>query len=142
TWAGQTLPAYRQWQPPLARRRTEVAARLPRRRPSLFSVASYGDVVAAHPDIEEGPHMEPLVLSEKRGRVGWVTLNRPKALNALNDALIDQLVAALQGFDSEKGVGAIVITGSDKAFAAGADIAAMKDWSFVDAYKDDYITRN
>ncbi len=86
--------------------------------------------------------MEPLVLSEKRGRVGWVTLNRPKALNALNDALIDQLVAALQGFDSEKGVGAIVITGSDKAFAAGADIAAMKDWSFVDAYKDDYITRN
>jgi enoyl-CoA hydratase len=86
--------------------------------------------------------MEPLVLSEKRGRVGWVTLNRPKALNALNDALIDQLVAALQGFDSEKGVGAIVITGSDKAFAAGADIAAMKDWSFVDAYKNDYITRN
>ncbi len=86
--------------------------------------------------------MEPLVLSEKRGRVGWVTLNRPKALNALNDALIDQLVAALQGFDSEKGVGGIVITGSDKAFAAGADIAAMKDWSFVDAYKDDYITRN
>jgi enoyl-CoA hydratase len=86
--------------------------------------------------------MESLVLSEKRGRVGWVTLNRPKALNALNDALIDQLLAAVQGFDSDRGVGAIVITGSDKAFAAGADIAAMKDWSFVDVYRDDFITRN
>jgi enoyl-CoA hydratase len=86
--------------------------------------------------------MEPLVLSETRGRVGWVTLNRPKALNALNDALIDQLVAAVQGFDHDEGIGAIVITGSEKAFAAGADIAAMKDWSFVDVYKHDYITRN
>jgi enoyl-CoA hydratase len=86
--------------------------------------------------------MEPLVLSETRGRVGWVTLNRPKALNALNDALIDQLVAAVQGFDHDEGIGAIVITGSEKAFAAGADIAAMKDWSFVEVYKHDYITRN
>jgi len=86
--------------------------------------------------------MESLVLSETRGRVGWVTLNRPKALNALNDALIDQLVAAVQGFDHDEGIGAIVITGSEKAFAAGADIAAMKDWSFVDVYKHDYITRN
>jgi len=86
--------------------------------------------------------MESLVLSETRGRVGWVTLNRPKALNALNDALIDQLVAAVQGFDHDEGIGAIVITGSEKAFAAGADIAAMKDWSFVEVYKHDYITRN
>jgi enoyl-CoA hydratase len=86
--------------------------------------------------------MDPLVLSETRGRVGWVTLNRPKALNALNDALIDALVATAQGFDRDDGIGAIVITGSDKAFAAGADIGAMKDWSFVDVYKSDYITRN
>jgi enoyl-CoA hydratase len=86
--------------------------------------------------------MEPLVLSEARGRVGWATLNRPKALNALNDALIDELVAALQRFDRDDGIGAIVITGSEKAFAAGADIAAMKDFSFVDAFKDDFITRN
>jgi len=82
------------------------------------------------------------ILSETRGRVGWVTLNRPKALNALDDALIDELVEALQSFDRDEGIGAIVITGSDKAFAAGADIAAMKDWSFVDVFKDDYITRN
>jgi enoyl-CoA hydratase len=85
---------------------------------------------------------EPHILSEARGRVGWVTLNRPKALNALNDALIDELGVALQAFDRDDGIGAIVITGNEKAFAAGADIAAMKDWSFVDVFKDDYITRN
>jgi enoyl-CoA hydratase len=86
--------------------------------------------------------MEQLVLSETRGRVGWLTLNRPKALNALNDALIDELGAELQRFDRDDAIGAMVICGSDKAFAAGADIAAMKDWSFTDVFKDDYITRN
>jgi enoyl-CoA hydratase len=86
--------------------------------------------------------MEPLVLSETRGRVGWTTLNRPKALNALSDALIDELVAALQRFDRDDAIGAIVITGSEKAFAAGADISGMKDRSFVDVFKDDFITRN
>ena len=86
--------------------------------------------------------MEPLVLSEARGRVGWATLNRPKALNALNDAVIDELVGALQRFDGDDAIGAIVITGSEKAFAAGADIAAMKDYSFVDVFKGDFITRN
>jgi enoyl-CoA hydratase len=85
---------------------------------------------------------EQTILSETRGRVGWVTLNRPKALNALNDALINELGAALQAFDRDEGIGAIVITGSQKAFAAGADIAAMKDWSFMDVFKDDFITRN
>jgi enoyl-CoA hydratase len=85
---------------------------------------------------------EQHILSEARGRVGWVTLNRPKALNALNDALIDQLGAALQAFDRDDGIGAMVITGSEKAFAAGADIAAMKDFSFIDVFKDDFITRN
>jgi len=82
------------------------------------------------------------IIVETRGRVGLITLNRPKALNALNDALMDELGAALAGFDADEGVGAIVLTGSDKAFAAGADIGAMKDWSYMDVYKSGYITRN
>jgi enoyl-CoA hydratase len=79
---------------------------------------------------------------ETRDRVALVTLNRPKAMNALNDALMDELGAALRAFDADDGIGAIVITGSDKAFAAGADIGAMKDWSYMDVFKTDYITRN
>jgi enoyl-CoA hydratase len=82
------------------------------------------------------------LLIETRDRVGLITLNRPKAMNALNDALMDELGAALRAFDADDGISAIVITGSDKAFAAGADIAAMKDWSYMDVYKSDYITRN
>ncbi len=82
------------------------------------------------------------IVVETRDRVGLVTLNRPKALNALNDALMDELGAALRAFDADDGIGAIVITGSDKAFAAGADIGAMKDWSYMDVFKTDYITRN
>ena len=65
------------------------------------------------------------ILVETRGRVGLITLNRPKALNALNDALMDELGAALLAFDADANIGAIVITGSEKAFAAGADIGAM-----------------
>jgi enoyl-CoA hydratase len=82
------------------------------------------------------------ILVEARGRVGLVTLNRPKALNALNDALMDELGTALAGFESDDNVGAVVITGSEKAFAAGADIAAMKDWGYMDVFKTEYITRN
>jgi enoyl-CoA hydratase len=82
------------------------------------------------------------LLATTHGRVGLVTLNRPKALNALNDALMDELGAALRVFDGDDGIGAIVITGSEKAFAAGADIGAMKDWSYMDVFKSDYITRN
>lgn len=85
---------------------------------------------------------EALVLVETRGRVGLLTLNRPKALNALNDALMDELGAALLAFDANEDIGCIVITGSEKAFAAGADIGAMKDWSYMDVYKTEYITRN
>lgn len=85
---------------------------------------------------------EPLVLIETRGRVGLLTLNRPKALNALNDQLMDELGAALLAFDASDDIGAIVITGSAKAFAAGADIGAMKDWSYMDVYTSEYITRN
>jgi enoyl-CoA hydratase len=82
------------------------------------------------------------IIVETRGRVGLVTLYRPKALNALNDALMDELGAALMGFDADEAIGAIVVTGSEKAFAAGADIGAMRDWSYMDVFKSEYITRN
>ena len=85
---------------------------------------------------------ESFVLVQTEGRVGVLTLNRPKALNALNDQLMDELGAALLAFDANDGIGAIIITGSEKAFAAGADIGAMKDWSYMDVYRQDYITRN
>lgn len=86
--------------------------------------------------------IESLVKTETRGRVGWITLNRPKALNALNDALMDELGVALLQYDADDDIGAIVITGSEKAFAAGADITAMKDWSYMDVHRSDFITRN
>jgi enoyl-CoA hydratase len=82
------------------------------------------------------------ILTETRGRVGLVTLNRPKQLNALNDALMTELGEALLKFDADANIGAIVLTGNDKAFAAGADIGAMTGWSYMDVYKTDYITRN
>src|SRR6266446_6792877 len=82
------------------------------------------------------------IIVETRGRVGIVTLNRPKVLNALNDALMNELGDALAKFDADEGIGAIVITGSDKAFAAGADIGAMKDRGFRDVYMGEFVTRN
>ncbi len=82
------------------------------------------------------------IIVETHERVGLIRLNRPKALNALNDKLMDELGAALLGFDADDGIGAIVITGNDKAFAAGADIGAMSAWSYMDVFKTDYITRN
>lgn len=85
---------------------------------------------------------DPLVLVERTGRVGLLTLNRPKALNALDDALMDALGSALLAFDADEGIGAIVIAGGPKAFAAGADIAAMADWTYMDVYRSDFITRN
>lgn len=72
------------------------------------------------------------ILVETRGRVGVVTLNRPQALNALNEQTMNEVVSAAQAFDHDEGIGAIVITGSAKAFAAGADIKEMKDKSFRD----------
>ncbi len=75
-------------------------------------------------------------------QVAVITLNRPKQLNALNDQLMDELGHALKGFDADAAIGCMVITGSEKAFAAGADIGAMAQFSFADAYKGDFITRN
>ena len=67
------------------------------------------------------------ILTETRGRVGWITLNRPEALNALNSTLVRELAAAASAFDADEGIGCIVLTGSEKAFAAGADIKEMAD---------------
>lgn len=85
---------------------------------------------------------ESPVLVRREGRVGILTLNRPQQLNALNDALMDALGEALLAFDADEGIGAIVITGSDKAFAAGADIAAMAGWTYTEVVRDQFITRN
>jgi enoyl-CoA hydratase len=82
------------------------------------------------------------ILVETRERAGLITLNRPKALNALNDKLMDELGDALLAFDGNEAIGAMVITGSEKAFAAGADIGAMSTWSYMDVFKSEYISRN
>jgi len=87
-----------------------------------------------------------LILTEVRGdgprKTGLVTLNRPKQLNALNDALMDELGAALLAWDADDAIGCIVITGSEKAFAAGADIGAMAKFGYMDVHRNEFITRN
>jgi enoyl-CoA hydratase len=80
------------------------------------------------------------IITETRGRVGLVTLNRPQALNALNSTLVRELNAALEAFDADRGIGCIVITGSERAFAAGADIKEMSSLTYPDTYLDDFIT--
>ncbi|HTP45314.1 MAG TPA: enoyl-CoA hydratase [Casimicrobiaceae bacterium] len=80
------------------------------------------------------------IVVETHGRVGLIRLNRPQRMNALNDALAAELALALGAFDADAGIGAIVITGNDKAFAAGADIGAMAEWSYQKVYADNYIT--
>jgi enoyl-CoA hydratase len=86
------------------------------------------------------------ILTDVRGpgprRAGLITLNRPKQYNALNDTLMDELGAALKAFDGDDTIGCIVVTGGDKAFAAGADIGAMQPYGFVDAYTKGLISRN
>ena len=79
------------------------------------------------------------ILVKIQGRVGIITLNRPEALNALNDALSRELLAAAQDFDRDPNVGAIIITGSDRAFAAGADIKEMAPKSYTDMYLEDWF---
>jgi enoyl-CoA hydratase len=86
------------------------------------------------------------LLTDVRGegprRTALIRLNRPQQLNALNDGLMDELGTALAGYDRDDAIGCIVITGSDKTFAAGADIGAMATKTYMDAYKGDFITRN
>ncbi|MBM3564661.1 MAG: enoyl-CoA hydratase [Alphaproteobacteria bacterium] len=82
------------------------------------------------------------IIVEIRGPVGLITLNRPKALNALNAELVGELAAALDALEADAAIGAIVVTGSEKAFAAGADIKEMKDKTFVENYLGDFITKD
>jgi len=85
--------------------------------------------------------MNQTVLTEVIGKVGLIRLNRPEALNALNTDVIAGIHAAVDAFEADENIGCIVITGNEKAFAAGADIGAMKDYDYMHAYKNDYITR-
>ena len=80
------------------------------------------------------------ILTERHGKVGLIRLNRPQALNALSPALMEDLTDALLKFEADASIHAMVLTGNDKAFAAGADIKAMKDWNYMDVYKADFIT--
>ena len=81
------------------------------------------------------------ILVETHGRVGIARLNRPQRLNALNDALAAELCAALAAFDADPGIAVMIITGNDKAFAAGADIGAMTEWDYPKVYADNFISR-
>ena len=80
------------------------------------------------------------IIAETRGRVGLITLNRPKALNALSSEMMREIGEALAAFEHDDAVGAMLITGSDKSFAAGADIAEMRDKDYLQAYKENFIT--
>jgi enoyl-CoA hydratase len=79
------------------------------------------------------------ILVETRGRVGWITLNRPEALNALNTQVMHDIVAAASAFDADEGIGAIVLTGSERAFAAGADIKEMESKSGLEMVMGDHF---
>lgn len=82
------------------------------------------------------------ILVEHHDRVGLIKLNRPKAMNALNDEMMDEVSAALIALEADDNIGCIVVTGSAKAFAAGADISAMKNWGYMDTYRSNFISRN
>jgi enoyl-CoA hydratase len=97
----------------------------------------------SHSLIKKGLNMPyQNILTEEHGKVRLIRLNRPQAMNALNDQLMDELGDALRSFDADENIACVVITGSEKAFAAGADIAAMANYSYMDVYKGEYITRN
>ena len=85
--------------------------------------------------------MPNAILTETRDKVGLITLNRPQALNALNAELIDEVNAALDTFEADAAIGCIVITGSEKAFAAGADIKEMQSKTYMDVYLEDFISK-
>ena len=82
------------------------------------------------------------LLIENHGKVAVVRLNRPKAMNALNDNMMNELGDALRKFDKDPAINVIVLTGSEKAFAAGADIAAMANYDYQETYGNNYIGRN
>ncbi|RIX48500.1 MAG: enoyl-CoA hydratase [Rhodocyclales bacterium GT-UBC] len=86
--------------------------------------------------------MTQVVLVETHGKVGLIRINRPEAMNALNNDVVDGIAAAIDAFEADENIGCIVLTGNEKAFAAGADIGFMKDFDYMHAYKTDFITRN
>ena len=86
--------------------------------------------------------MAQVVLTETHDKVGLIRINRPEALNALNNDVVVGIGAAIDAFEADDNIGCIVVTGNEKAFAAGADIGAMASWTYMDVYKSDYITRN
>ncbi|MBF6337562.1 enoyl-CoA hydratase [Nocardia abscessus] len=102
--------------------------------------ASRSDSVEGGGRVAGGRDFETILL-ERKGRVGWITLNRPKALNALNAQVLDDVIAALDELEHDDEIGAIVITGSERAFAAGADIKEMQPKSYMDMFMDDYFAR-
>ncbi|MCE1241230.1 MAG: enoyl-CoA hydratase [Azonexaceae bacterium] len=85
--------------------------------------------------------MSEVVLHEIHDKVGLIRINRPEAMNALNEAVVRGIAAAVDRFEADENIACIVLTGNDKAFAAGADIGAMKDFDYMDAYLGDFITR-
>src|SRR5690625_6074379 len=82
-----------------------------------------------------------MIQVETHGRVGLIRINRPEVMNALNNEAGSQILAQCRAFDKDDNIAVIVLTGGEKAFAAGVDIAAMKDWSYTDVYKDRKSTR-
>lgn len=100
----------------------------------------HGAVKAGAIDSAKGERMSfETIITETRGRVGLIRIHRPQALNALNTTVLREIGAALDGFEADAGIGAIVLTGSDKAFAAGADIKEMQSLEFVDMYLGNYL---
>jgi enoyl-CoA hydratase len=83
-----------------------------------------------------------VVITEVHGKVGLIRINRPEAMNALNNDVVDGISAAIDRFEADDNIGCMVLTGNEKAFAAGADIGFMKDFDYMHAYKIDFITRN
>src|SRR5262249_52834974 len=102
-----------------------------------FARAGRRDSMPAEPKPRTAMSTQTIIV-ERRGRVGIVRLNRPQALNALNVTLKDELLSAVEAFDADADVGCILMTGSDKAFAAGADIKEMADQSYIDIFRADY----
>jgi enoyl-CoA hydratase len=133
----------------LAARRAVPVSAAPAR---LFSSTRVGALGPPGSDADQSAAEYKNILTSTQGRVGVIQLNRPKALNALCNELFVELNAAMRAFDTDDGIGAIVLTGSDKAFAgalpsrhraltraAGADIKEMKDTRFIDNYKADFL---
>src|SRR6185436_7065315 len=131
-----------------ARRRTLLEARMPGQgapedpgRAVDVLLPGLSALIFSHTAVMEQAMPYETIIVETKGRVGIVQLNRPQALNALNARVIEELSAALDGFESDDGIGCVVITGSNKAFAAGADIKEMQSKTYMSAFKEDFISK-